>query len=308
MHIHNTAPHQHKHIYFSGHEYRNERRTWWVVGLTAVMMMVEITCGTAFNSMALLADGWHMSTHVGALGIAAFAYFFARKQAQNPRFTFGTGKVGALGGFTSAIILAMVALLVTWESVARFIHPLPIVYDEAIGIAFAGFCVNIISAWMLSGDHSHDHPHSHDHSHAHHHDHNLRAAYMHVLADAFTSVLAIIALLLGKYCGLIRMDAVMGMIGSLVIANWSVGLLRQTSGVLLDNLPDTKLEAAIRGAIERDADNQVTDLHVWNIAPNQLSVIVSLVTDAPKPPHYYKALLGEFHSLAHITVEVNKCE
>ncbi len=309
MHIHNTAPLEHEHSYLSGHEIKNERRTWWVVGITSAMMLAEITCGLLFNSMALLAEGWHMSTHAGALGITAFAYFFARKQASNPSFTFGTGKVSALGGFTSAIVLAMVALLIIFESGERFLHPKAIVFNEAIAIASLGLLINIICAWLLRDDHTHTHddneePQEH---HEHHHDHNLRAAYIHVLADAFTSILTISALIMGKYWGWVWMDPAMGIVGSFVIANWSVGLIRQSSKVLLDSTPDTALETQIRTTIERDADNKITDLHLWCIAPGKFSAIISLVTDMPQPPHHYKSLISGFDRLAHVTVEVNKC-
>jgi cation diffusion facilitator family transporter len=305
MHVHNTAALSHEHHYASGHEHRNERRTLYVVALTSVMMVVEITCGYFFNSMALFADGWHMSTHAGALGIAAFSYVFARKQANNPRFTFGTGKVGSLGGFTSAIILAMIALWVAVESLARLFAPKAINFNEAILIASAGLAVNVVSALLLKDDHHHDHDHEHDH---HHHDHNMRAAYVHVLADAVTSILAIGALLTGKYWGWVWMDPLMGIVGSAVIANWSFGLMRQTSKVLLDHTPDADLEISIREAIERDADNKVTDLHLWHIAPGRFSAIISLVTDQPQPPSHYKNLLHDFYHLAHVTVEVNACE
>jgi len=290
-------------MYFSGHERDHERRTWIVVGITAAMMLAEIICGIVFHSMALLADGWHMSTHAGALGIAGFAYVFARRQARNPRFTFGTGKVSALGGYTSAVILGVIAVLVAAESVARFFHPVAIVFNEAIFIAVLGLSVNVISAWLLKSDH---HDHIYD-DHSHHHDPNLRAAYMHVLADAFTSLLAIFALVLGKYQGWVWLDPAVALIGCLVIANWALGLLRQSSALLLDQSPEA-LGRSIRGAVEADADNQVTDLHLWHLAPGKLSAIISLVTDDPKPPRHYKTLLHAFDELVHVTVEVNRCE
>jgi cation diffusion facilitator family transporter len=311
MHIHNTAPFRHDHAYVSGHEHEHERRTWIVVGITAAMMAAEIVCGLAFHSMALLADGWHMSTHAGALGIAGFAYLFARRQARNPRFTFGTGKVGALGGYTSAVILAVIAFMVAAESFERLLHPVAIVFNEAIFVATLGLCVNLLSAWLLRDDH-HDHEHHHhDHEeqgHAHAHDPNLRAAYMHVLADAFTSLLAIGALTLGKYRGWVWLDPLVGIVGSLVIASWASGLLRQSSALLLDNAPAGALAGAVREALEADADNQVTDLHLWHVAPGKLSAIVSLVTDDPRPPRHYKALLEGFGQIVHVTVEVNRCE
>jgi cation diffusion facilitator family transporter len=307
MHIHNTAPLKHEHTYLSGHEQEHERRTWMVVGITLVMMIAEIVCGVTFHSMALLADGWHMSTHAGALGIAGFAYLFARKEARNPRFTFGTGKVGALGGYTSAVILAIIAFLVAAESLARLLHPVPIIFNEAIFVAALGLAVNMLSAWLLRDD-DHHHDHEHDHAHHHHHDPNLRAAYTHVLADAFTSLLAITALCFGKYQGWVWLDPLVGIIGSCVIANWALRLLRQSSSLLLDNAPDERLAALIREKMEADADNQVTDLHLWHVAPGKLSAIISLITDEPKPPRHYKTLLRDFHQIVHVTVEVNRCE
>jgi cation diffusion facilitator family transporter len=308
MHVHNTAPLTHEHHYETTDAAQSERRTWYVVGLTACMMLLEIIGGWLFESMALMADGWHMATHAAALGIAGFAYFYARKQARNPRFTFGTGKVGALGGFTSAIILTGVAVLMIAESVMRLYHPHRILFDEAIGIAALGLVVNLISAWLLKDDHSHHHAHDHGHPHDHTHDHNLRAAYLHVLADALTSILAIAALTCSKFTGLLWLDPVVGLIGSCVIISWAYGLVRQTSHLLLDNTPDIELENSIRATIEADADNQVTDLHLWQLAPDRHSAIISLVTDRPQPPHHYKSLLVSFPHVVHVTVEVNKCE
>lgn len=310
MHTHNTAPLTHEHTYLSGHERDHERRTWLVVVITFVMMVAEITCGILFHSMALLADGWHMSTHVGVLAIAGFAYVFARKQARNPRFTFGTGKVSALGGYTSAVILAVIVLLVGAESVARLLHPVAIVFNDAIFVASIGLCVNLLSAWLLRDDDHHYYPmhdHDHPHTHTHTHDPNMRAAYMHVLADAVTSVLAIIALVVGKYWGWIWLDPVVGLIGCFVIANWAKGLLTQSGILLLDNAP-SEIAKSIRGTIEADADNQVTDLHLWHVAPGKLSAIISLITDTPRPPRHYKALLAKYDQIVHVTVEVNRCE
>ncbi len=303
MHVHNTAPHEHDHRYVSGHELENERRTWYVVGLTAIMMAAEILCGMRFNSMALLADGWHMATHVGALGIAGLAYFMARKHAQSRYFSFGTGKMNALGGFTSATILALIAVGVAGESVWRLIHPSPIVFNDAIFVALLGLAVNIVCARLLKEEHSHAHGHDHPH-----HDHNMRAAYTHVLADAVTSIFAVGALLLGKYFGWHWADPLMGIIGSVVILNWSWSLMRRASFMLLDFTPDPALEEAVREAIEHDSDNKVADYHLWQVAPGKISAIISLVTHEPKPPKYYKALLKDFPQLVHVTVEVNKCE
>lgn len=307
MHFQNLSPWQHAHQFQTGNEGAAERRTKVVVALTVIMMVAEIAAGTIFNSMALLADGWHMSTHAGALGIAAFAYSFARKHAKDERFTFGTGKVGALGGFTSAIILCIVALLMVWESATRLTTAQTIAFDEALWVAVVGLAVNIVSAVILGG-HGHDDDHGHHHDHDHeHHDHNLRAAYIHVVADAFTSVLAIAALLLGKYLGWWWMDPVMGFVGAAVIINWSWSLTIKTGSVLLDHNDDRELKEEVRSAIEGDADNRLSDLHLWQVGPGHWGAIVSLVTHEPRDPSYYKGLLAEVHELSHITVEVHPC-
>lgn len=323
MHFENMSPWQHAHYFQTGIEAAAERRTRIVVALTALMMVAEIAAGTIFNSMALLADGWHMSTHAGALGIAAFAYSFARRHANDQRFTFGTGKVGALGGFTSAIILCVVALLMIWESSIRLTSAQTIAFNEALAVAVLGLAVNVVSAVILGGTgqgghHGHDHAHVHGHDHAHHHahdhaddrghqDHNLRAAYVHVVADAFTSVLAIAALLLGKYLGWWWMDPVMGFVGAAVIINWSFSLLQKTGSVLLDRSDDQELRDEVRAAIENDADNRLSDLHLWQVGPGQWGAIVSIVTHSPREPDYYKGLLATVHELRHITVEVQPC-
>ncbi|HIJ38378.1 MAG TPA: CDF family Co(II)/Ni(II) efflux transporter DmeF [Rhodospirillaceae bacterium] len=307
MHFENLSPWQHVHHYQTGIEDAAERRTKIVVALTVIMMVAEIAAGTVFKSMALLADGWHMSTHAGALGIAAFSYSFARKHANDERFTFGTGKVGALGGFTSAIILCIVVLLMVWESANRLTTAQTIAFDEALWVAVVGLAVNIVSAMILGG-HGHDDNHGHHHDHDHeHHDHNLRAAYIHVVADAFTSVLAIAALLLGKYLGWWWMDPVMGFVGAAVIINWSWSLMRKTGSVLLDHSDAPELREEVRTAIESDADNRLSDLHLWQVGPGHWGAIVSIVTHAPRDPAYYKDLLVEVHELSHLTVEVHPC-
>jgi cation diffusion facilitator family transporter len=258
--------------------------------------------------MALLADGWHMGTHVAALSIALFAYRYARRHSDNPFFSFGTGKVGSLGGFASAVALAVVAVLMGLESVERLVFPQTISFDEAILVATAGLAVNLASAWLLRGQPHGHHHHDHDHHNNHHHrDHNLRAAYLHVLADALTSVLAIVALLCGKALGWTWMDALMGIVGAVVISKWSLNLVRQTSGVLLDGTADEVLMRDIRGAIEADADNRIADLHLWRIGPDSFAAIISLVTHQPRDPSYYKTLLRDFTRLGHTTVEVNRC-
>ena len=302
---------QHEHVYLGDNHDRNARRTWFVIALTATMMVVEIIAGTAYGSMALVADGWHMSTHAAAMLISALAYLYARKQARNPRFTFGTGKLGDLAGFASAVVLALVALLIGWESFLRFSNPVPIDFAQAILVAVLGLAVNLVSAWLLRDDHHHHHGHAHDHDHqGHGHGHhatdnNLRAAYLHVLADALTSVLAIGALLLGSLYGWLWLDPAIGVVGALVIARWSGGLMRDAGGVLLDYVPESEdLPEEIRGLIEVDGD-KVNDLHVWQVGPGHHAAIVSLSSAAPKPLAHYRARLAGIHDLSHVTIEVD---
>jgi cation diffusion facilitator family transporter len=257
--------------------------------------------------MALLADGWHMGTHAFALGITAFAYIYARRKADNPRFSFGTGKVGVLGGFTSAVVLGVVALLMTVESVERLISPTAIQFNEAILVAVVGLVVNLASAFLLQGGHDHHHG-AHDHAHGHDHhdeDHNLKAAYLHVLADALTSVFAIVGLLAGRSLGWTWMDPLMGIVGSFVIARWAWGLLRDTSQILLDSGVDPGIAEAVRGAIEDDGDNRVADLHLWHLSSQDVAAIITVVTHYPKPPEHYRALVSDIDRLAHVTVEVH---
>jgi len=302
MHVHNIDRWTHDHR-FDLDAARGERNTLRVIALTIVMMVIEIFAGALFGSMALIADGWHMGTHAAALCITVFAYRYARRHAENPIYSFGTGKVGALGGFASAVVLGVVALLMVFESVQRFFEPLAIRLDEAIFVAVLGLIVNLVSAYILqSGGDGHDH----GHGHAHRHDHNLRAAYLHVVADALTSFLAIFALFAGKLLGWVWMDPAMGIVGAIVITRWSVGLLRDSSSVLLDSDVPEEMLAQVRTAIESDADNRVTDLHLWRVGAGQISAIVSLVTHYPKPPEHYKELLTAFEELAHVTVEVNE--
>jgi cation diffusion facilitator family transporter len=294
---------QHHHAFGTEARTRGERRTLWVVGLTLTMMAVEIAAGIAFGSMALLADGWHMGTHAAALGVAVFAYVYARRHADDPRYSFGTGKVGALGGFASATGLAVVSLLIFGESAQRLASPVAIRFDEAIAVACVGLAVNVICALLLREEHHHEGGPA-DHAHR---DHNLRGAYLHVLADALTSLLAIAALSTGKLFGWTWMDPVMGLVGSLVIARWSYGLLRDTSGVLLDAELSEARREAIREAIESDADSRVADLHFWRVGPRHLAAIVSVVAHAPREPEHYKRLLARQHDLVHLTVEVHRC-
>jgi cation diffusion facilitator family transporter len=281
-----------------------ERRTRMVIGLTAAMMVVEIAAGLMSHSMALLADGWHMSTHVIAFLITALAYYFARRHAANERFSFGTGKIGVLGGFASAVVLSIVALLMAGESTRRLFLPLTIHFNEAIGIACVGLLVNLSCAFLLSGAHHHDH----DAGGAHHHDLNLRAAYLHVLADAFTSVLAILALTGGKFFGWSWLDPVVGLVGSGVVFSWAYQLLRDTSGILLDRTPAfSDLPDEIRRAIESDGDSMVTDLHVWQVGVGKFAAIVSIVAHEPRPSDYYRALFREHDELVHVTIETQHC-
>ena len=303
MHSHTLADWRHDHVFLGAAHDRNERRTWFVVGLTATMMVVEIAGGTLFGSMALLADGWHMSTHAGALAIAAFAYRFARRHARDPRFAFGTGKLGDLAGFASAVLLALIALLIGYESLIRVFQPVPIHYAEATAIAAVGLGVNLLSAWVLGAGHDHDHDHD-DHHHGH--DHNLRAAFSHVMADALTSVLAIAGLLAAWAYGWTWLDPAIGLVGALVIAHWSWRLIRDAGAVLLDAAPDTELGVAIRTRLEQ-GDDRIADLHVWRVGPGHHAAIVSLVSDTPLPVAAYKARLADLVRLSHVTVEVHRC-
>jgi cation diffusion facilitator family transporter len=310
MHSHSIDQWTHDHVFLgSAHGY-NERRTWFVVALTAVMMVGEIVAGWFSGSMALLADGWHMATHAAALGISALAYLFARRQARNARFTFGTGKFGDLAAFSSAIILGMIAIQVAWESAVRLAHPVPIAYGEAISVAVLGLAVNLVSAWLLRDTRSHDHGHAHSQDHPsgyhHHHDNNLRAAYVHVLADAATSILAIAALLTAMYSQWVWVDPAVGIIGSLVIASWAYGLIRASGAVLLDASADKNLEAVIRERLETKGD-RVTDLHLWQVGPGHRAAVISVVSDHPLSPATYKRRLGGLRGLSHVTVEVEGC-
>jgi cation diffusion facilitator family transporter len=308
MHLHSIDQWTHDHV-FLGHQHaRNERRTWFVVVLTAVMMVGEIAAGSLFGSMALLADGWHMATHAAALGIAAVAYLFARQHARNSRFAFGTGKFGDLAAFSSAIILAMIAIQIAYESAVRLVHPVPIAYGEAILVAVLGLSVNLISAWLLRDTHDHDH-HGHGDSHGHHHHHhdnNLRAAYVHVLADAATSILAILALVTAMVAQWAWADPAVGIVGSLVIASWAYGLIRDSGAVLLDVSSDKNLETVIRHRLETKGD-RVTDLHLWQVGPGHRAAVISIVSDNPLPPATYKRRLGGLRGLSHVTVEVETC-
>lgn len=307
MHEHQLSNWQHPHN-FARINRKGESRTKWVLLLTFATMLVEIAAGMQFHSMALLADGWHMATHVAAFMIAIFAYRYSRVHEQDQTFAFSPAKVSVLGGFASSIALAMVALAMAAESVERLLIPQAIHFDEAILVAVVGLVINLISALLLRDRHDHHHDHSHQHDDHHlHHDHNLRAAYLHVLADALTSVLAIIALLAGKYYGWNWLDTAMGFVGATVILVWAWGLIGETSRVLLDQSVDEQYRQAVRDALEEDGECRVSDLHIWRLGASHLAAIVVIVTRFPKPPNHYKALLANFVYLDHITVEVNRC-
>ena len=304
--MHDVNDWQHDHDFTDASQRDAARRTYWVIALTSVTMVVELVAGFWTGSMALLADGWHMATHVGALSIAAFAYYLTQRYAQDPRFTFGTGKIATLGGFTSAVVLGIVSLLLVIESIDRLIEPQPVRFAEAMLVAWIGLAVNLLSAWLLghardTGDHAH-----HGHNHLHH-DHNLRGAYLHVLADALTSVLAIVALWAGWQFGWVWMDPAVGIIGAIVISRWAYGLLRDTGAILIDAEDCSDTERQIRAAIETHPDKRIADLHVWRVGPRSLACIVSLVTHQPGSAAVYKALLAGIDGLEHVTIEVNHC-
>jgi cation diffusion facilitator family transporter len=338
----------HSHVFLGRDHDRNALRTWLVIALTTAMMVAEIVAGTLFGSMALLADGWHMSTHAGALLISAAAYGYAKRHRDNPRFTYGTGKVGDLAAFTSAVVLALVALLIAWESLQRLIAPVPIDFTDAIVVAVIGLAVNLASAALLhQGGHGHDHHHhydhdhhhvshdghaepheqplhwvadhahagthrhdsghhGHDHGHGHHgHDTNLRAAYFHVLADALTSVLAIAALLAGMFLGWNWLDALSGLVGALVIAHWSRGLMQTAAATLLDMTPGDNLVRGARSKLE-SAGARVVDLHLWRLGPGHVGVTASVASSEPRTPDEYRRLLTDLPGVSHVTVEVNR--
>jgi cation diffusion facilitator family transporter len=333
-----TGAESHDHVFLGeGHE-ANERKTWAVIVLCGIMMIVEIVGGGLFGSLALIADGLHMSTHAGAMLIAALAYTYARRHATDNRFVFGTGKLGDLAGFTSAIVLAIIALLIGYEAIQRFFDPVGIAFNEAIPIAVVGLVVNIVSAWLLSGGEHHGHSHggSHGHSSGHSHgggdsnghdhphsaggdhhghgaaptqattrDNSIRSAYVHVIADAFVSVLAITGLILAKVYGWLWMDPLAGIIGAVVIANWSITLIRDTAGILLDVCPDEATRERLRGVIEIDGD-RVVDLHLWRLGPGHLAAVLAIATSKPRDATFYRGRLSSFACLSHITVEVTR--
>lgn len=293
---------QHGHGFGQDQKRPGEVRTIIVIGITGTMMVVEIAAGILFGSMALLADGLHMTSHAVALSINVFAYVYARRHAHDERYTFGTGKVNALGGFTGAILLAFFALIMAWESIKRFVYPVEIVFNQAIFVAVLGLIVNGASVFILG--YQNDHPHQEQGNHNHHHDHNLKAAYLHVLADALTSLLAIFALLTAKYLGLIWMDPFMGIVGAVLVSRWSFGLIYDTSSVLLDKRGSEEIRSKIKKCIENDEGIRISDLHLWSVGPNIYAVIITVVTNDPKPAEHYKQLLPSDLNLVHVTVEV----
>jgi cation diffusion facilitator family transporter len=305
MHAETMEGWTHDHVFLGAHHARNERRTRMVVALCCAMMVAEIVGGILFRSMALVADGLHMSTHAAALLIAAIAYAFARRRANDRRFTFGTGKLGDLAGFTSAIVLAMIALLIAYESVARLFHPVPIAFNEAIPIAALGLGVNLFSAWLLRDEHDHNH-HDHGHDHGHSRDLNLRAAYVHVLADAAVSILAVVGLIIARELEWLWIDATMGVTGAAVISNWAFALMRATGAVLLDMRPDMRLVRSVRECLEHGSD-RVADLHLWRVGPGHNAVVATIVSHEPQAPSFYKGRLASLHGLSHVTVEVERC-
>ncbi|MDN3640684.1 CDF family Co(II)/Ni(II) efflux transporter DmeF [Simiduia curdlanivorans] len=303
-----TEPAQryHDHVFDQGNPLA-ERNTRWAVMLTVVMMVVEITCGWLFNSMALLADGWHMSSHALALGLSVAAYAAARRFAQHPRFAFGTWKIEVLGGYTSAIILVGIAGLMFFQSVARLLAPTPIQYDQAILVAILGLLVNLICAWLLKGGHHHHHDsEDHDHDHDHHHDLNLRAAYLHVITDALTSLLAIIALFGGKLWGASWLDPVMGIVGAILVSIWAVGLIKNTAKILLDAEMDKPIAAQVKDRVhaQRPA-TEITDFHLWRVGKKHYACILSVTTSSAVTADLVKEWLNSIEELVHVTVEVN---
>lgn len=309
-----AAPGSHSHSFLGADHAANTRRTLWVVGLTAVMMVVEIVAGFLTGSMALLADGFHMATHAGALGVAALAYLYARRHAQDPRFSFGTGKVGDLAGFASALVLALVALGMAVESIARLVDPGEVAFGEAMVVAVLGLAVNIASALLLAGGPGHGHGHSHGHSHGHGHhrhadgvggaDNNLRAAYLHVIADAATSALAIVALAAGWALGWWWCDPLMGIVGGALVGSWALGLLRDTARVLLDRRDDHVADE-VREAVEGPGDAHITDLHVWQVGPDARAAIVSVKAPGLSADAI-RARLVPVDEIVHLTVEVDQ--
>jgi len=302
MHRESVSPWQHHHTFGQDVVRVGESRTWWVIGLTSVMMIVEVCAGVLFGSMALLADGLHMASHAGALGITAFGYGYARRHAADPRFSFGTGKVNSLAGFAGALLLGVFAVIMAVESLERLVSPVVIAFNQAILVAVVGLAVNGLSVALLGVDHA-----EHGDDDQVHHDHNLRSAYLHVLADALTSLLAIFALASGKYLGLGWMDPVMGIVGAALVTRWSIGLARDTSGVLLDRQAPEPIRRKVLAAIEVEAGDRVSDLHVWSVGPGIYAAIISVVTDDPDCASRFKERLPADLGIVHASVEVQHC-
>lgn len=292
----NFLEQQGKHTHdFVSHNHQGEKGALYVLILTVAMMIVEISAGTIYGSMALLADGWHMGTHAAAFCITLFTYRYARKYADTGRFSFGAGKVSVLGGYTSAIALGIVAIIMFLESIHRLFSPLSIQFNESIVVAIIGLVVNVASMFLLQDHHHHDH---------HHHDHNLKAAYMHVLADALTSLLAIVALIVGKYLGLTWLDPIMGIVGALVITKWAIGLMQQTSPILLDESILLDYKKQVISELESDG-TEVSDIHIWKISADHYSAVISLVSNEPQSVDSYKHQLLKFDKIHHLTIEIN---
>jgi cation diffusion facilitator family transporter len=295
---------RHDHVFGQDRPTTNETRTFVVVLLTGLTMVVEIVAGMIYGSMALLADGIHMASHAVALGIAAFAYRYARRHAADRTYSFGTGKVSALAGYSGAVLLGVFALGMAGESLGRLAHPMPIAVDSALLVAMLGLLVNGVSVVILgvhADEHAHDEVEQHDH---HHHDHNLRSAYLHVLADALTSVLAIAALLAAKYAGLTWLDPLMGVLGAVLVARWSIGLLSQSARVLLDRQAPGHVLDGIRAELEKLPGTTVADLHVWSIGVGKRAAIVCIEAESPREPDVYREQLSRCLDLAHVTIEV----
>jgi len=302
VHTDQSESWSHDHVFDQDQQRAGERRTLLIVVITAIMMVIEIAAGLIYGSMALLADGLHMGSHAAALGIAVFAYVVSRRMAADRRFSFGVGKINSLAGFASAVMLLGFALVMVIESTDRLINPLTIAFDQALIVAIVGLIVNGVSAWVLiSTPHEHGHSHSHDH-----HDHNLRAAYLHVLADAVTSLLAIAALLAGKYMGAMWLDPLMGIVGAALVARWSYGLIRDTTKVLLDRQVEDDHVAGLRECIEGHSKDRVADLHVWSIGHGIYAAEIAVVSDDPKSPDQYKSLIPTNLKIVHVTVEVHR--
>lgn len=304
MHTESLERWRHDHVFDQDIKRAGETRTLLVVAITAAMMVVEIVAGLVYGSMALLADGLHMASHAAALSISVAAYVISRRMAADGRFAFGVGKINTLAGFASAVMLLGFAVAMVTESADRLVHPVNIVFDSALLVAVIGLVVNGGSAWVLA---SSPHEHGHHHDHHHHHDHNLRAAYLHVLADALTSVLAIAALLAGKYFGAVWLDAAMGIVGALLVTRWSFGLIRDSSRVLLDHQAGPEVLDRVREAIEGGSSDRISDLHVWSIGHGIYAAEIVVVTHEPRPPGHYKARLPRETGIVHATVEVHHC-